>query len=436
MIRVLDLREVAITPDTAAHFVPRLPVDDVDATGAIAELVESVRLNGASALAEQAVAFDGVESVQNPVERGWLKSCAKDLDPAVRAALDESIRRVRVASEAVVPHPVTTTYHQGGSVTTRYIPVERAGVYVPGGKAVYPSSVVMNVVAAQAAGVREIALVSPPQRDHSGRIHPSIAAAAHLLGVDEVYAVGGAGAIAALAYGVPEWGLRPVQVITGPGNRYVATAKTLVRGVVGIDSEAGPTEIGIIADDGANPEFIAADLISQAEHDERAQAVLLTNSMELATRVARAIEAALPQTRHTERVAQALGGEQSALIVLDTLDQAVLLANALAPEHLEILVDDPRAVLDEITHAGAVFVGDYTPVSAGDYLAGSNHVLPTGGAARHSSGLSPWTFLRSQQVVEYDKDALAHIAEHVVTLANAEDLPAHGQAVSQRFVDD
>lgn len=436
MIRVLDLREVAITPDTAVHFVPRLAVDDVDATGVVAELVDAVRIRGAAALAEQAAAFDGVDSVQNPVERGWLKSCAKELDPAVRAALEESIRRVRVASEAVVPHPVTTTYHQGGSVTTRYVPVERAGVYIPGGKAVYPSSVVMNVVAAQAAGVREIALVSPPQQDRGGRIDPSVAAAAHLLGVEEVYAAGGAGAIAALAYGVPEWGLRPVQVITGPGNRYVATAKTLVRGVVGIDSEAGPTEIGIIADDGANPEYIAADLISQAEHDERASVVLLTNSMELATRVARAIEASVAHTRHAARVTQALGGEQSALIVLDSIEKAVLLANALAPEHLEVLVDEPHAVVDEITHAGAVFVGDYTPVSAGDYLAGSNHVLPTGGAARHSSGLSPWTFLRTQQVVEYDKEALAQIAGHVVTLAQAEDLPAHGQAVTQRFIED
>lgn len=436
MIRLLDLREVALTHDSVSSFVPRV----VDVSSGFPEtvrgLMEAVRRDGAEALTEQTREFDGVTGVVNPVESSWLKSSAKALDKDLRRAMEEAIHRVREASQASVPAGTLTTFHQGGSVRMRYVPIERAGVYVPGGKAVYPSSVIMNVVAAQAAGVAEIALVSPPQASHDGHIHPSVAAAAHLLGIREVYAVGGAGAIAALAYGVEQWGLRPVQVITGPGNRYVAMAKTLVRDRVGIDSEAGPTEIGVIADDGANPEFIAADLISQAEHDEQAQAVLMTPSMELATRVQAAIERQVADTPHRSRVLAALGGEQSALVVVDSLDVAVMFSNALAPEHLELVVDDPEALLPGLVHAGAIFVGDYTPVSAGDYLAGSNHVLPTGGAARFSSGLSPLSFLRTQQVVTYDKDALAQIAPLVETFARAENLPAHADAISKRFIDD
>jgi histidinol dehydrogenase len=293
----------------------------------------------------------------------------------------------------------------------------------------------MNVVAAQAAGVKEIVLVSPPQADCGGRIHPTILATAHLLGVTEVYAVGGAGAIAALAWGVSDIGLAPVAMITGPGNRFVAAAKRLVKGVVGIDSEAGPSEIGIIADETAHPEFIAADLISQAEHDENASAVLLTHSMELAERVAAALARRVPMVANRERVEQALGGEQSALIVMDSLEHTVMLSNAIAPEHLEVMLEDPEKTLPLLVHAGAIFVGDYTPVSAGDYSAGSNHVLPTHGTAVFSSGLSPMTFLRTQQIIEYDKDALSHIAGHVETFARAEDLPAHAEAITERFLE-
>jgi histidinol dehydrogenase len=435
MMRLVDLRELAITADTATSFVPRL----ADSSGAVDNdvkaLMDDVRINGAKALAEQAERFDNVSGGDLVVDARALKQAAKALKPELRRAMDEAIRRVRLASEESVPAPVTTIFSQGGSVTLRYLPVDRAGVYVPGGKAVYPSSVIMNVVAAQAAGVTDIVLVSPPQQEFQGSIHPSIAAAAHLLGVSEVYALGGAGAIAALAWGVPEIGLHKVSVITGPGNRYVATAKKLVKGVVGIDSEAGPTEIGIIADDTANPEFIAVDLISQAEHDELASLVLVTTSWELATRVLKALERRVPDTAHRERITQSLAGEQSAIMVVDSLEHAVLVVNAIAPEHLEVMLEKPQESLTKLRHAGAIFVGDYTPVSAGDYLAGSNHVLPTGGAAHFSSGLSPMTFLRTQQVVEYDKDALAAISDHVVTFANAEDLPAHGEAVSERFLE-
>jgi histidinol dehydrogenase len=435
MIRITDLREVNITPENAAGFVPRAVVEGEDHVAIVSELMAEVTARGVEALESQAQRFDQVSGHSLVVSEGYLTQSLRDLDDDLRDAMEESIRRVRVASEDSVPSPSETNFHSGGSVRTRWVPVQRAGVYVPGGKAVYPSSVIMNVVAAQAAGVSEIVMVTPAQADCGGEIHPTIAAAAALLGVTEVYAMGGAGAIAALAYGVQEIGLRPVSVITGPGNRYVATAKRLVHGVVGIDSEAGPTEIGVIADDTAHPEYVAADLVSQAEHDELASAVLITTSMELAERVTKSLHRRAESTHHAARVRAALEGEQSAIFVVDSIEHAVMMSNALAPEHLEVMVENPEKILSNLTDAGAIFVGDYTPVSAGDYLAGSNHVLPTGGAGRFSSGLSPATFLRSQQIIDYDKAALGHIADKIVTFAKAENLPAHGEAVTARFED-
>ena len=305
---------------------------------------------------------------------------------------------------------------------------------MPGGKAVYPSSVVMNVVAAQVAGVSSIALVSPPQKD-SGGIHPTILATAELLGVSEVYAMGGAGAIAALAYGIPELGLEPVSVITGPGNQYVATAKRLVRGDVGIDSEAGPSEIAIIADSSAPVSWMAADLISQAEHDELAQAILITTDADYAAAIIAEVESQAANTPNRERVAQALSGKQSGVYVVADIDQAVVLTNYLAPEHLEIVTADADNVVSRITHAGAIFVGPHTPVSAGDYMAGSNHVLPTGRQARFQSGLSPQSFLRSQQVVHYSGAALGSIGQRIIDFADAEYLPAHADAIRVRMED-
>jgi histidinol dehydrogenase len=433
MIRISDLREVNITPESAPGFVPRAVIEGEDLVAIVSKLMAEVTTGGAQALESQAQRFDQVSGHSLVVSEDYLTQSLRDLDDDLRDAMEESIRRVRVASEDSVPSSSETNFHSGGSVRTRWVPVQRAGVYVPGGKAVYPSSVIMNVVAAQAAGVREIVMVTPAQADCGGEIHPTIAAAAALLGVTEVYAMGGAGAIAALAYGVPEIELRPVSVITGPGNRYVATAKRLVHGVVGIDSEAGPTEICIIADDTAHPEYVAADLVSQAEHDELASAVLITTSMELAERVTKSLNRRAESTHHAARVRAALEGEQSVIFVVDSIEHAVMISNALAPEHLEVMVENPESILGNLTDAGAIFVGDYTPVSAGDYLAGSNHVLPTGGAGRFSSGLSPATFLRSQQIVDYDKAALGHIADKIVTFAKAENLPAHGEAVTVRF---
>ena len=433
MIRISDLREVNITPESAPGFVPRAVVEGEDLVAIVSKLMAEVTTGGAQALESQAQRFDQVSGHSLVVSEDYLTQSLRDLEDDLRDAMEESIRRVRVASEDSVPSSSETNFHSGGSVRTRWVPVQRAGVYVPGGKAVYPSSVIMNVVAAQAAGVREIVMVTPAQADCGGEIHPTIAAAAALLGVTEVYAMGGAGAIAALAYGVPEIELRPVSVITGPGNRYVATAKRLVHGVVGIDSEAGPTEICIIAGDTAHPEYVAADLVSQAEHDELASAVLITTSMELAERVTKSLNRRAESTHHAARVRAALEGEQSVIFVVDSIEHAVMISNALAPEHLEVMVENPESILGNLTDAGAIFVGDYTPVSAGDYLAGSNHVLPTGGAGRFSSGLSPATFLRSQQIIDYDKAALGHIADKIVTFAKAENLPAHGEAVTARF---
>ncbi|MDQ1117477.1 histidinol dehydrogenase [Microbacterium testaceum] len=365
------------------------------------------------------------------VPAAHLDEALDSLDPGVRAALEEAITRVRAASAAQVPAPVVTELGPGARVTQRWQPVRRVGLYVPGGKAVYPSSVVMNTVPAQVAGVREIALASPPQREFGGRVHPVILAAARLLGVTEVYAMGGAGAIGAFASGVASLGLDPVDVVTGPGNNFVASAKRAVAGRVGTDSEAGATEILVVADAGADPALVAADLVSQAEHDEQASAVLVTDSTALADAVRAALPARIAATRHSKRVAAAFEGPQSAVVLVDDLAQATAFSNAYAPEHLELHLADPRP--EDFVNAGAVFVGPYTPVSLGDYLAGSNHVLPTGGQSRYGAGLSAATFLRPQQVIEYDREALRSVHDAIVTLAEAEALPAHGEAVTARF---
>lgn len=435
MIQTLDLRGRELSTADLLALVPRSASDVGSAVEAVDALIADVRARGAAALLDQAERFDRVRPPHVRVPLDALREAEAALDPAVREALVEAIDRVRRGTAAQVPPTVTTEIAPGARIVQRWQPVDRVGLYVPGGKAVYPSSVVMNVVAAQVAGVPSIALASPPQAAFGGSVHPTILGAAHLLGVDEVYAMGGAGAIGALAYGVPDLGLEPVQVITGPGNLFVATAKRAVTGVVGIDSEAGPTEILVIADESASPALVVADLVSQAEHDELAGAVLVTDSPALAAAVEAALPAAVAATRHRERVEIALAGPQSALVLVDDLEQAARFSNAYAPEHLEVQVRDPHALLPRLTSAGAIFVGDHTPVSLGDYIAGSNHVLPTGGQARFASGLGAYSFLRPQQVVEYDRAALREVAERVGVLSDAEQLPAHGEAVRARFRD-
>ncbi|GAA5209270.1 histidinol dehydrogenase [Microbacterium kyungheense] len=431
MLRTIDLRGRALTPAELLATVPRATAAREEAFATAAHIVDDVAARGEAALREQAERFDGAVGHDIRVPASHLDEALEALDPAVRTALEQAIARVREASAAQVPAPVVTELSPGARVLQRWQPVRRVGLYVPGGKAVYPSSVVMNVVPAQVAGVAEIALTSPPQREFGGRVHPVILGAAKLLGVTEVYAMGGAGAIGALAHGVPDLGLAPVDVVTGPGNNFVAAAKRAVAGLVGTDAEAGATEILIVADDSADPRLVAADLISQAEHDEQASAVLVTTSERLAEDVRAAIGPRAAATRHAERVAAALAGPQSAVVLVDDLATATAFSNAYAPEHLELHLEDPRA--EDFVHAGAVFVGPDSPVSLGDYLAGSNHVLPTGGQARYSSGLSAATFLRPQQVIEYERAALAEVRDAIVTLAEAEALPAHGEAVTARF---
>jgi histidinol dehydrogenase len=435
MIQTIDLRGRDFSRSELRTIIPRAETDVSVATSTAAELIEAVREHGSAALLDQAERLDGVRPTSLRVEASAIEAAVDALDAAVREALEEAIHRVGEASAAQLPPPAVTALGHGAQVEQRWHPIDRVGFYVPGGKAVYPSSVVMNVVPAMAAGVKSVAIVSPPQKAFGGSVHPTILGAAGLLGVEEVYAIGGAGAIGALAWGVPDLGLEPVELITGPGNVYVAAAKRLVRGVVGIDAEAGPTEILIIADSQADPYLVAADLISQAEHDELAAAVLVTDSAELAELVDAEVARLAAETHHRERVAAALKGRQSAIVVVDDLHAAARLSNAYGPEHLELQSEDPDAVLAEIDSAGAIFVGANAPVSLGDYLAGSNHVLPTGGQARFSSGLGAYTFLRPQQVVRYSREALAEVEPRIRALATAEDLPAHADAVTARFAD-
>ena len=432
-MRSLDLRAAQPTRTELRGLVPRAAVDVAVALDAARALVDDVRERGEAALLEQAERLDGVRPEQVRIHGEQVGAAVRALDPVVRDALEEAIARVRAATAAQLPTGTVTVLGDGAEVVQRWQPVTRVGLYVPGGKAVYPSSVVMNVVPAQVAGVGSVALASPPQRAYDGSVHPVILGAAGLLGVDEVYAMGGAGAVGALAYGVPEIGLDPVDVITGPGNVYVAAAKRLVRGVTGIDSEAGPTEILVIADGGADARLVAADLISQAEHDELAAAILVTDSPELGDAVRDEVQRLAATATHAERVATALAGEQSAIVLVPDMVAAAAFSNAYGPEHLEIQTAEPGAVLDLIDNAGAIFVGADSPVSLGDYLAGSNHVLPTGGQSRFSSGLGAYTFLRPQQVVRYSHEALGVVRDRIVALSAAEQLPAHGDAVQARF---
>lgn len=433
MLRTIDLRGSALDAVTIRAALPRPEQDPAAVQGDVAALIEDVRTRGEQALLEQADRFDGGRppSVRVPVEE--IEAAERALPPEIRSALEIAVERVRAASRAQLSEPVTTVLGDGARVLQRWMPVRRVGLYAPGGKAAYPSSVVMNVVPAQVAGVAAIALATPAQRASGGRAHPVILGAAGLLGVHEVYVMGGAGAVGAFAHGVPGIGLDPVDVVTGPGNVFVAAAKRAVAGLVGIDSEAGPTEILVIADGSASPELVAADLVSQAEHDVLAAAVLVTDSPDLAAEVAAAVERRAAATFHRERVATSLAATQSGIVLVDDLDAAVAVSNAYAPEHLEVQTADPWPLVARLTEAGVVFVGPASPVSLGDYAAGSNHVLPTGGTARFSAGLSVRPFLRQQQVVDYDLAALAAARPIVRALADAEGLPAHGDAVDARF---
>ncbi len=429
-----DLRGTHLSLRELRAALPRAEFDVEQALDAVRPIVAAVREEGAAALYAAAERFDGVAPPSLRVPADVIAGALETLDPAVRAALEESIRRARLVHADQRRTDTTTVVADGGTVTERWVPVDRVGLYVPGGLAVYPSSVVMNVVPAQLAGVPSLAVASPPQVDFGGWPHPTILAACALLGVDEVWAMGGAQAVAGFAYGIDDGAdvCVPVSLVTGPGNIYVAAAKRLLKGLIGIDAEAGPTEIAVLADDSADAEHVASDLVSQAEHDPLAAAVLVTDSPVLADAVEAALVRRVAATKHAERVGQALAGTQSAIVLVDDVDAGLDLVNAYAAEHLEIQTRDAASVAARVRNAGAVFVGAWSPVSLGDYAAGSNHVLPTGGCACHSSGLSVQSFLRGIHVVTYSADALREVGAHVVTLSRAEDLPAHGEAVLAR----
>lgn len=436
----IDLRGADLSAARLRAALPRGGVDVDAALSTARPIVDAVADRGAEAALAYGESLDGVRPPSVRVPSAELDSALAGLDRDVRSALEVVIERTRAVHADQRRSDVTTTLGPGATVTERWVPVDRVGLYVPGGNAVYPSSVVMNVVPAQAAGVGSLVVASPPQAKEHGRFaglpHPTILAAARLLGVDEVWAVGGAQAVALMAYGGTDTDgaeLAPVDMITGPGNIYVTAAKRLVRSRVGIDAEAGPTEIAILADDTADPEHVAADLISQAEHDEMAASILVTPSSELADATDAALAGQLETTVHRQRVTTALAGRQSAIILVDDIEAGIRTVNAYAAEHLEIQTADADQVATQIRSAGAIFVGAYSPVSLGDYCAGSNHVLPTAGSAAHSSGLSVQTFLRGIHVVDYSEAALKDVSGHVITLAAAEDLPAHGEAVRRRF---
>lgn len=440
MLSITDFRANMPSGLELRQALPRAQMNIEEAAEKIRPVMRDVKDRGAAALRELSEKFDRVRPEHLRVPEQELSQALEQLDPAVREAMELSIEHNRAGHRAQVPSERVTEIMPGGIVKQRWIPVERVGLYVPGGLAVYPSSVIMNVVAAQEAGVSEIAVTSPPQARFGGRVHPTILAACQLLGVKEVYAVGGAQAIAMFAYGASgEEGLdpnplcQPVDVITGPGNIFVAAAKRLVRAVCGIDAEAGPTEIGVIADSNADPVLVAADMISQAEHDPNAASVLFTDSEELAREVEKEIVPAAQATKHSQRICQALSGPQSGIILVADIASAVEAANAYAPEHLEIHTANANEVAEKIRNAGAIFIGSYTPVPLGDYLAGSNHVLPTGGTGRYEGGLSVMAYLKPVQQVEYQRDALEKMARPLTAFARAEDLPAHEEAVNCRF---
>ena len=437
MLSVTDLRPLDTATADLSRIIPRANVDVSSVVPAVAPIIEQVRHGGEQTLLDLTERFDGVRPPALRVPAEALEAALAGLDPRVRAALEESIRRARLVHDAQHPQDSTVELGEGAVVENHWIPVGRVGLYVPGGRAVYPSSVVMNVVPAQAAGVGSLAVTSPPQRDHGGLPHPTVLAACALLGVDEVYAAGGAQAVAMLAHGVQDddggWLCAPVDLVTGPGNVYVAAAKRALQGVIGVDAEAGPSEIAVIADGTARADWVAADLISQSEHDPLAASVLITDSEDLLRDVLAAIEAQVPGAFHEDQIREALTGPQSGVLLVRDMDQAVEVSDRYATEHLEIQTRDPEALVGRIRNAGAVFVGPHAPVPLGDYSAGSNHVLPTSGTARHSSGLNTVTFLRLQQRIRYTETGLKEVADGIGVLAEDERLPAHGAAIRARF---
>lgn len=432
-LRTIDLRAADLSRAGYRLALPRAEFDVDKAVSVVRPILDAVATQGVDALRRFSEQFDHVvpESFRVPAE--VLARCEDELPAELRAAFEESIRRRHLVCQAELDAGSTdVAVAEGAIITNRVLPVSRVGLYVPGGLAPLASSVIMNVVPAQVAGVESIAVASPPQQAFGGLPHPNILALCRMLGITEVYAVGGGQAIAMFAYGV-EGLCEPVDLVTGPGNIYVVAAKRALRGVVGIDSEAGPTEIAILADETADARFVAADLVSQAEHDPMAASVLVTSSAELADAVSAELVTQVAATAEVERVTTALTGPQSAIVLVRDLDQGLDVVNAYAAEHLEIQTRDAASVANRVRNAGAIFIGSWSPVSLGDYSAGSTHVLPTAGAARHSSGLTVRSFMKAIHLINYSSDALAQVGPGVEIFAAAEELAAHKAAVSVRL---
>lgn len=435
MISRIDLRghpPEKLNRASLSGVLPRASLDVAAAVELIRPICEDVRRRGDEAVREYTARFDGVEPATTRVPAAALAAALRTLDPNVRAALTEAVRRTRAVHKAQLPRGTAVTPVAGLTVTGRYVPVSRAGVYVPGGLVAYPSSVVMNVVPAQVAGVGSVAVASPPRAADGGLPHPAVLAACALLGVEEVHAVGGAQALAMFGYGTQS--CAPVDMVTGPGNVYVAAAKRVLGGAVGTDGENGPTEVAIIADHTADPGYVAADLIAQAEHDPLAACLLVAADATLPDRVEAELAAQLRAAPYRDRIEQAFAG-QSAYVLVDDVDAALAVSDVWAPEHLEIHTEHAGAVAARVRNAGAVFAGPTAPVSLGDYLAGSNHVLPTGGTARFASGLTVLPFLKLVNTVECTAQSLAGTAGHIDALGGAEELAAHVAAVRVRVPD-
>jgi len=402
---------------------------DADVSASVREMIARVRKDGDIALAELTARFDGFDLDAE----GWVISaeqCAaafETLDPTLRSAIETAAERIAAYHVKQRPSDDSWTDSDGVRLGYRWNAVEAAGIYVPGGLAAYPSSLLMNAIPARVAGVDRIVMMSPTP---GGALNPAVLAAAHVAGVTEIWRVGGAQAIAALAYGTDR--IKPVDVITGPGNAWVAEAKRQVYGVVGIDMVAGPSEIVVVADGSNDPEWIAADLLSQAEHDETSQSILFTDDADFADAVALAVEQQLGQLATGARATKSWD-DNGAIILVPSLVDAMTLVDRLAPEHLELAVDDPQSLLDLVRHAGSVFMGRMTPEAMGDYLAGPNHVLPTGRRARFSSGLSVLDFMKRTSIIQFDARSMAALGPAAVALAQAEGLPAHAASVSLRL---
>jgi len=424
----------ADAPDFAARFariVDARREADSDVAGQVAGILQAVKGRGDAALVEYTQRFDGyalVDDADWTISRERCEQAYRDLDPALRDALELAAARIRAYHEAQLPQDRDYVDSAGVRLGAIWRAVDAAGLYVPGGRAAYPSSLLMNAIPARVAGVERLVVVTPTPK---GTANPLVLAAAHIAGVDEIWRVGGAQAVGALAYGTER--IRPVDVITGPGNAWVAEAKRQLYGVVGIDMVAGPSEILVIADGKNDPDWIAADLLSQAEHDPTSQSILITDDESFARQVEDCIDLQITQLA-TAKTARASWDAHGVMIVVgDLLAEAPALANRLAAEHVEIAVDDPEPYLKAIRHAGSIFLGRMTPEAVGDYVAGPNHVLPTGRRARFASGLSVLDFMKRTSFLGLDAASFASVGPAAATLAHAEGLPAHARSVELRI---